>query len=452
MVAANFSLFAIHFYLFFRNFAGNNTKSSKFNVQRSMFMTLLFALESMLKLDILAWVIGLPLVVGACWLLWLQYRQKRMLDGELAQLKKMKRYSIEYEMVIKAMKLCIWRIDVPTHVVIVNSDYRDYPDSLVPPPNMTYEYVIDRVTPEFQDPIRKGLQDVIKGVVDNFHIQYQVKESDNSKPYWSETFVTVEKRDHAGHPLTLVGTTKRIDQQKEIEEALMDALFHAEESDRLKSAFLANISHEIRTPLNSIVGFSEVLPMAENAEEYQRLVEHIRQSNTQLLRLFDDIVNMSKLEARGGGEIKLSEFHLQSLMASLREKYAVRAEIKGLALEVQDEESLPVLHTDRDRLREILNQYIDNAIKFTLEGKITMGCDDEKDHWRIWVRDTGQGIPADKCNDALFDRFVKVDEFVPGTGLGLSICRSMALTLGGNVGVSSELGKGSLFWVELTKG
>ena len=415
-------------------------------------MTLLFALESMLNLDVLAWVIGLPLLVGASWLLWHQYKQKRALDGELAQMKKMKRYSIEYEMVVKAMKLCIWRIDVPTHVVIVNSDYRDSFNNVVPPPNMTYEFVIERVTPEYRKSIIKGLQDIIRGAIDDFNIQYQVRESDSTPPYWSETFVTVEKRDAEGHPLTLVGTTRRIDQQKEIEQALMDALFHAEESDRLKSAFLANISHEIRTPLNAIVGFSEVLPMVEDEAERQHLVSMIAQSNTQLLRLFDDIVNMSKLEARGGGEIKVSEFRLQSLMASLKEKYAVKAEIKGLTLEIENEDVMPVLRTDRDRLREILNQYINNAIKFTLKGSITMGCDDAGDSWRIWVRDTGQGIPADKCNDALFDRFVKVDEFVPGTGLGLSICRSMALTLGGNVGVTSELGKGSLFWVELAKG
>ena len=441
--------FTIHYSLlpFFCTFAGNNALMS----MEATVMTLLFALESMLQLDILAWVIGLPLLVGAAWLLWHQTKQRKRLDNELAQLKKMKRYSIEYEMVIKAMKLCIWRIDIPTRTVSINSDYRGYTDSVVPPPNSTYEYVIERLLPEYRDAIRKGLQDVINGAIDDFHIQYQVKDPDNEQPYWSETFVTVEKRDHAGQPLTLVGTTKRIDEQKQIEQALMDALFHAEESDRLKSAFLANISHEIRTPLNSIVGFSEVLPMAENAEEYQRLVDHIRQSNAQLLHLFDDIVNMSKLEARGGGEIKLSEFRLQSLMISLKEKYAVRADMKGLTLEIKDDASMPMLHTDRDRLREILNQYIDNALKFTTSGTITLGCDDLKDRWRIWVKDTGQGIPADKCNDALFDRFVKVDEFVPGTGLGLSICRSMALTLGGEVGVSSELGKGSLFWVELYK-
>lgn len=414
-------------------------------------MTLLFALESMLSLDILAWVIGLPLMVGAIWLLWFQYRQKQMLDGELSQMKKMQRYSIEYEMVIKAMKLCIWRVDVPTRAVIINSDYREFTDNIDPPSNATTDTIIEQVAPEYQDVIRKGLQDVATGVIDNFHIQYKMRKPHSDESYWSETFVTIEKRDANGKPLTLVGTTRRIDQQKEIEQALMDALFHAEESDRLKSAFLANISHEIRTPLNAIVGFSEVLPMVEDDDERQHLISMISQNNNQLLRLFDDIVNMSKLEARGGGEIKLSEFHLQSLMTSLKEKYVVRAEIKGLALEIEDEETMPLLHTDRDRLREILNQYIDNAIKFTFEGTITLGCNDTGSHWRIWVRDTGQGIPADKCNDALFERFVKVNEFVPGMGLGLSICRSMALTLGGNVGVASELGKGSVFWVELSK-
>ena len=421
---------------------------------RSMIATqkmLLFALESMFQLDILAWVTGLPLVVGAAWLLWHQYQQKLTLDSELAQLKKMKRYSIEYEMVIKAMKLCIWRVDVPTHQISINSDYRDYSDSVVPPPNTTFEYVVERITPEFREQIRKGLQQVINGEMEDFHIQYQIQERDHEQPYWSESFVTVEKRDHNGQPLTLVGATRRIDQQKEIENALMDALFHAEESDRLKSAFLANISHEIRTPLNAIVGFSEVLPMAEDAEEYQRLVEHIRQSNAHLLHIFDDIVNMSKLEARGGGEIKRSTFQLQSLMQSLKEKYAVKAEIKGLVLNIENEKAMPVINTDRDRLREILNQYIDNALKFTTAGSVTLGCDDQQDRWRIWVRDTGQGIPADRCNISLFDRFVKIDEFVPGTGLGLSICRSLALTLGGEVGVSSEQGKGSMFWVELTK-
>jgi signal transduction histidine kinase len=107
------------------------------------------------------------------------------------------------------------------------------------------------------------------------------------------------------------------------------------------------------------------------------------------------------------------------------------------------------LYTDRDRLREILNQYVNNAVKFTASGGITLGCTQQNATLRIWVRDTGKGIPEALCNSQLFERFFKIDEFVPGTGLGLSICRSLAVSLGGTVGVSSTPGKGSTFWVDL---
>jgi signal transduction histidine kinase len=107
------------------------------------------------------------------------------------------------------------------------------------------------------------------------------------------------------------------------------------------------------------------------------------------------------------------------------------------------------LYTDRGRLREILNQYLNNALKFTEKGSVTIGYELRGEHVRLWVRDTGKGIPAEHCNEHLFERFFKVDEFIAGTGLGLSICRSLAQTLGGTVGVQSKEGAGSLFWVEI---
>ena len=412
-------------------------------------MTLLFALESMLRLDILAWVVGLPLMVGAIWLLWYQYRQKKMLDSELAQMKKMQRYSIEYEMVIKAMKLCIWRVDVPTRAVSINSDYREFTDNIDPPSNATTETIIEQLSPEYQDVIRKGLHDVATGMTDNFHIQYKMRKPHSEESYWSETFVTIEKRDAKGKPLTLVGTTRRIDQQKEIEQALMDALFHAEESDRLKSAFLANITHEVRTPLNAIVGFSDVLPMAQSEEERNELIKLIKQNNAHLLRLFDDMVNISKLEAGNNGEIVKEDFELLPLLQEMVEKYQPVASDNGVAVEMDGAAESIIIHTDRDRLKEILNQYMNNAVKFTAAGSIRLGYDKLPSSLRIWVRDTGKGIPADKCNDRLFERFVKVDDFVAGTGLGLSICRSLADLLGGKVGVESVYQQGSTFWVEI---
>jgi signal transduction histidine kinase len=109
-----------------------------------------------------------------------------------------------------------------------------------------------------------------------------------------------------------------------------------------------------------------------------------------------------------------------------------------------------ILYTDRVRLQEILSQYVNNALKFTDEGCVTVGYDIRGSQLRIWVRDTGRGIPAKYCNERLFERFVKVDDFVQGTGLGLSICRSLAESISGRVGVESKEGEGTLFWVEIS--
>ena len=228
----------------------------------------------------------------------------------------------------------------------------------------------------------------------------------------------------------------------------VEARNQAEESDRLKSAFLANMSHEIRTPLNAIVGFSDVLSMAQSDDERTELVNLIKQNNVRLLRLFDDMLNMSKLEA-GGEAVKKERFDLNQLLMEVADKFADKGKETGIKIEVERLANTVQPFSDRHRLGEILNQYMDNAIKFTNEGVITLGYHVNNGLLRVWVRDTVKGIPASHCNDHLFERFVKIDEFVPGTGLGLSICRSLAISIGGKVGVESKQNVGSLFWVEI---
>jgi signal transduction histidine kinase len=230
--------------------------------------------------------------------------------------------------------------------------------------------------------------------------------------------------------------------------ALIKARNQAEESDRMKTAFLANISHEVRTPLNAIVGFSEVLAGNPSDDERTMLSKLIRQNNARLLHLFDDVVNMSRLEA-GGGSVSKQRFLVRDFLQEVVEKYAAQAAEKHLTLAVDaHSETLEPL-TDRDRLLQIVCHYVENALKFTTAGSITIGANLEVGHMRVWVRDTGKGIEAEYCGDKLFERFVKVDEFEQGTGLGLSICRSLAIMLGGKVGMESELGVGSLFWVDV---
>jgi signal transduction histidine kinase len=411
-------------------------------------MIFLLDLGVLLRFDILAWVIGIPVVLLAIVMLVIQQRQSRKLGRDLEQLKKIKRHSVEYELVLKAMKLSIWHLDVPTQTVMFETDYRDSADSVIFPQHCSLENVFKMLLPSYADQLRKAFEDVCAGRIDEYHQQYEVRILHSDQTYWGELYATVDKRDLNGFPLTLVGTSVRIDKRKEIENALIEARNHAEESDRLKSAFLANISHEVRTPLNAIVGFSEVLPMAQSDEEREQLVDLIHQNNAHLLRLFDDMVQMSKLEA-GGEAVKKTRFELNTLLEEVVAHFSKEIDEKRLKIILQPVNQDLQPYTDRDRMREILYQFMDNAMKATADGCITIGCEQQNNFLRVWVQDTGKGIPEELCNDRLFERFVKVDEFVPGTGLGLSICRSMALSLGGKVGMESKLGEGSLFWVEI---
>lgn len=405
--------------------------------------------SSLMRIDVMIWVAGIPVVFFLLVILLYQVRQYRQLKVELVQLAAINRHSIEYELVLKAMKLSTWRIDVAEGVVSYESDYRSKTNSFVPQSGATIDGMYDLIHIDDRDTVREALTGLMEGKYEDYHQKYRAQASPSSPFYWEETFATIDKYDIDGNPLTIVGTSMRIDEQKEIEQALIDARNHAEESDRLKSAFLANITHEVRTPLNAIVGFSDVLPMAQSEEERNELIKLIKQNNAHLLRLFDDMMNISKLEAGNQGEIVKDTFELTPLFRELADKYLAAALDKGLSISL-DETAEPVLvHTDRDRLKEILNQYMNNAVKFTSTGGITLGSDKKTSSIRIWVRDTGKGIPADKCNEHLFERFVKVDDFVAGTGLGLSICRSLADVLGGQVGVESVYGQGSTFWVEI---
>jgi len=402
------------------------------------------------RIDVLLWVVGIPTVIAFVIALYLQIRQHSRLKTELDQLNSIKRYNIEYELVLKAMRLSIWHLDVVERTVTFESDYRDEMNNYVPDGETSIDTLFDCLVPEDLERVREAMLGLMEGKYEDYHQQYRLQTPQTQNTYWEETFATVDKRDMEGKPLSIVGTTMRIDERKAIEQALIEARNQAEESDRLKTAFLANMTHEVRTPLNAIVGFSDILPMAQSDEERNELIKLIKQNNAHLLRLFDDMMNMSRLESGNAGSIVKEDFELASLFSELVEKYQAPCMEKNLVLSIEDSASGDMVHTDRGRLREILNQYLNNALKFTSAGSISLGYEKQLSTVRIWVRDTGKGIPADKCNDHLFERFVKVDDFVAGTGLGLSICRSLAESLDGRVGVDSVFGEGSTFWVEIS--
>jgi signal transduction histidine kinase len=408
----------------------------------------LIGLADLMQIDILLWLLAIPIMVLLVVYLVYQQHQHKKLEEELSMLTTVKRHTIEYDLVLKAMKLAIWHIDVQERTITYDSDYRDALDIPSIPPGADVEQFCDNLLPEDKKRITESMTNLIEGRTDQVHEQYQARSPIGDYTTWGETYAVVDKRDAKGRPQIIVGTSMRIDKQKEIEMALINARNQAEESDRMKTAFLANISHEVRTPLNSIIGFSEILAETPSLEERRQLMELVRQNNARLLQLFEDMVNMSKLDA-GGESVNKTRFLMDDLLQELIEKYAGRAAEKLLTLEIDKHSETLEPYTDRDRLMQILCHYVDNALKFTTEGGVTIGCNLELGNMRVWVRDTGKGIDSEFCSDKLFERFVKIDEFEPGTGLGLTICRSLAHTLGGKVGVESEVGVGSLFWVDV---
>ncbi len=227
---------------------------------------------------------------------------------------------------------------------------------------------------------------------------------------------------------------------------LIEAKQRAEEADRMKSVFLANMSHEIRTPLNAIVGFSEIIALTESEEEKSEYLGIIQKNSNLLLQLINDILDLSRIES-GKSEMNIQLTEMRALIVEmekihrLKMKTNVRLHVEGL------KEDLWIL-TDRNRLTQVLFNFLSNAIKNTEEGVITLGTVLEEEYLKIYVSDTGCGIPKEKL-PLIFNRFEKLNDFVQGTGLGLSICQSIVERLGGKIDVESELGVGSTFMVYL---
>ena len=227
---------------------------------------------------------------------------------------------------------------------------------------------------------------------------------------------------------------------------LIEAKQRAEEADRMKSVFLANMSHEIRTPLNAIVGFSEIIALTESEEEKSEYLGIIQKNSNLLLQLINDILDLSRIES-GKSEMNIQLTEMRALIVEmekihrLKMKTNVRLHVEGL------KEELWIL-TDRNRLTQVLFNFLSNAIKNTEEGTITLGTVLEEEYLKIYVSDTGCGIPKEKL-PLIFNRFEKLNDFVQGTGLGLSICQSIVERLGGKIDVESELGVGSTFMLYL---
>ena len=263
---------------------------------------------------------------------------------------------------------------------------------------------------------------------------------------WVRSNIMVTNYRPEENEIEIIGINYDITELKETEAELILARDRAEMAGRLKSAFLANMSHEIRTPLNAIVGFSDLLVEAEDIEERKEYVKIVRNNNELLLQLITDILDLSKIEA-GTFDFTYGDVNVNLLCENIVRSMEMKVS-EGVALVFDS--NLPQYHliSDRNRLHQVISNFVNNAIKFTSQGSIRVGYQMKGEELVFYVQDTGIGIDKEQQLH-IFERFVKLNSFVPGTGLGLAICQSIIEQLGGRIGVDSEPGKGSRFWFRL---
>ena len=303
--------------------------------------------------------------------------------------------------------------------------------------------VYAHVVPEDQAVLKNFVGEVKTGKATSLRKEVRVCR-ENGKYTWTSINVMVRDYRPQDGIIEMLCINYDITPLKETEQKLIIARDKAEELDRLKSAFLANMSHEIRTPLNAIVGFSSLLAETDSRSERQEYIKIVQENNELLLQLISDILDLSKIEA-GTFNFVYTNVDVNETCAEIIKSMSMKV---GKSIELIFEEPFPecYLYTDKNRFTQVISNFINNALKFTQQGSITLGYE-QVSHQKIkfYVRDTGMGIPEEK-QKSIFERFVKLDTFVQGTGLGLSICKSIVSQMGGEIGVDSTEGVGSCFW------
>jgi signal transduction histidine kinase/ABC-type amino acid transport substrate-binding protein len=297
----------------------------------------------------------------------------------------------------------------------------------------------------FFENMNKGLQKTIDTelrVKDNLH--KQDKESSSGEIFhWNAVHAEAYEYDKDNRILTYLGIIRNNNQWKKMNEKLVKLRDEAEEANRNKTDFLANISHEIRTPLNSIVGFSNLLKQTVSKKEKKQFIEIIKKNNEALLQLINVILELAKIDA-GSYKINYTYFQILPLIQKTISAYDKLLK-EGVSIRCNCTDNTEI-YSDKDKLTLILKNLIANAVKFTQKGHIDIYYEFNMGKMTLSVSDTGIGIPKE-YKKKIFERFEKFDSFAQGTGLGLSLCKSIATTLGGKIGFESEAGTGTRFWL-----
>ena len=349
-------------------------------------------------------------------------------------------------MALRRTKIFPWSYDTKCNLMTIDPRYFEHLDIPAGDCTLTNEQFAQLVHPDDIAGVLEALTLQVQGNFIEDPVSYRLHRGDG-KWEWFEA-----QSSYLGQgtqiPFRLVGVCMSTQEHKKIEEELTKARDKAQQSDKLKSAFLANMSHEIRTPLNAIVGFSNLLvdgDMAFKKEEIKEFLSLIHLNCEQLLALISDILDLSKIESNTM-VFNITEQPLTPLLQNI-----LRAQQINVPQEVELLLDLPatdtIITTDPLRLKQVINNLINNAIKFTSKGTVTLGYKQNNDQVSIFVKDTGTGIDEDKIN-RIFERFYKGDNFVQGTGLGLAISHTIIEHLKGTITVTSKVGEGSCFTIQ----
>lgn len=302
---------------------------------------------------------------------------------------------------------------------------------------------LSRIYPDDLSRYKETFVRLCKGDVQEVKVEIRLYYPKVNDYRWREFCSYVYERDEAGRPLALLGCSTNIQERKYQEINLEEAKHKAELADKMKSKYLADMSHEIRTPLNAITGFAELMAFTDSDEERMSYYDIIKTNNQLLMQLINDILDLSKIEA-DAIKISYDRIDVNELMDSTFASVRLRMP-EGVELRLEKGLTECYFGTDHIRLLQLINNLANNAIKNTKKGSITMGYTCLKENrLKFYVKDTGVGIAPDKL-DNLFNRFVKVNDYVEGIGLGLAICQGLVTKMGGTISVESELGVGSTF-------
>ena len=372
------------------------------------------------------------------------YLKQREHDRQLhATNEAIKRYELQLSYLLEESNMYIWNYRPAENIInLTRSPGRaDF--------SQTIEEYLNTVNAEAREQAMGEIHNAIQqGKPYNVILPFDRTPLDNQPTWYAVSGIPIFNKE--GQLTEYFGLSRNITSLMQAQEQLRVETARAKDSGRQKAAFLANMTHEIRTPLNSIVGFSDLLPMIDDADEKKDLIRIISNNCDMLLRLINDILEASNIESR---PLAINSTDIDFAMAFDDICQTLEQRIQGTGVQfIKDNPYKTFLtHLDKGRMQQVITNFVTNAIKYTHQGHIRVGYKEEKRDGKeglyIYSEDTGAGIPKEK-QASVFDRFVKLNEFVQGTGLGLSICKTIAQRCGGAIGVDSEGdGKGSTFWI-----